>query len=832
MNRQAAVTVVVDVPSAETPTPQRASRLHVLTVYLALVIGLMSLARLLLAMTALPLGVTLTPQATTLTVDGQAITLRATSAPTNIVFEAPQPNVREYQIDGTDSTNNFTEDPAYLASLARSPYYRFQAWMRDFGSYDAWRDISVSDQTTGKISGATETPGGTVLLPLPSSRNLRVTAKLFRPETPTSLLLLCGGSPCFLATLDRNDRYVAAESLTPSGQVSATRRVFFPLRPGPFAAEVAYFIVEVGLWALLAGGAAGMLAYSVAVGLGRARIRLQSAQMRARVGGMIEQLAASRRRAAAWPLFKRMDPWDALATLVALASLGVTLWIATVQYQSQPHILDASAYLFQAKIFASGRLTAPAPRDPAAFQGPFMIVSQGRWFSQYPPVTPALLALGLLLHVPFAVEPVLGTLALWGIYRIGRTLFSPITGVLAMSLGALSPFYAYLAASYMSHTVALFFGVYFVLLMLRYADGLRIRDIVLAAFCAGGLLLSRELTALLLCVPTLVYVGWVERRRLLGNIAAMVPGLLWGASAAGLCLWIYGLYNLHLTGSPLLLPREVFAPFDRYGFGQGVGFYGQHTLAAGFINLDEQLTILAIDLFGWPFYLTLALLPIALLPCGRRTWDIYCLLIVGVLCAAQLGFYYHGIYLGPRYLFDTLPFLLLLTARGITGLARVLARVGAALTGSWQGASRGARIATGVLVCALLSCGLGYYWPRQVALHDGFTGLSAAQHVRVATIYAERPAGSIVVTSDWYLYNYVLWPLNDPNLTGSTLYAFAPSPDALNRLHTEFPTRALYEIAVAPDGTVSFTRLAVRGQVNSSLGALVRPSSSVVRWGL
>src|SRR5262249_39320664 len=152
----------------------------------------------------------------------------------------------------------------------------------------------------------------------------------------------------------------------------------------------------------------------------------------------------------------------------------------------QPHVLDATSYYFQAKIFASGRLSVPASPLPDAFKGPFMVVSAGRWFGIYPPATCALLAVGFLLRVPWAVEPVLGSLALWGIYRIGRRLFGPPTGALALVLGALSPFYTFLAATYMSHAVALFFSVYFLLALLRFSGPHHTRDLVLAALAASG----------------------------------------------------------------------------------------------------------------------------------------------------------------------------------------------------------------------------------------------------------------------------------------------------------------------------------------------------------
>jgi hypothetical protein len=59
---------------------------------------------------------------------------------------------------------------------------------------------------------------------------------------------------------------------------------------------------------------------------------------------------------------------------------------------------------------------------------------------------------------PWIVEPLLGTLALWSVHRLGNLLYNGPTGLLALILGALSGFYIYLAASYLSHAVALFFA--------------------------------------------------------------------------------------------------------------------------------------------------------------------------------------------------------------------------------------------------------------------------------------------------------------------------------------------------------------------------------------
>jgi len=422
-------------------------------------------------------------------------------------------------------------------------------------------------------------------------------------------------------------------------------------------------------------------------------------------------------------------------------------------------------------------------------------------------MTPLLLAVGVVLHAPWLVEPLLGTLALWGIFRLGRYFYSGAVAWLAVLLGALSPFYTYLAASYMSHTMALFFAVYFLLLLVRYTHGWRWYDLALAAIFAVGLLLTREFSAALIGVVATAYLLGGQWRTLRRYAATLWPAFFLAFSIVMGGLALYLLYNLLQTGRPTVSPRMLFFPGDRYGFGQGIGFYGQHTFAAGLLILDQLLSILLIDLYGWPFYLTLALLPLTFLRRDTGTrWDIFCLLLLALLCGAQVGYFYHGIYLGPRYLFETLPFLLLLTARGVTGLATTLTRVGR-LFGAVRPTRPLAMGVAGLLLLALIACNLFYYSPRQAQLYQGYTGLPASMKVDAQELYAFHPRQAVVLTDNWFIYNYILWPLNDPGLRGETLYAYLASPETLQQLHAAYPDRTFYLAHVAPNGTVTYARV-------------------------
>ncbi|HEV8192710.1 MAG TPA: glycosyltransferase family 39 protein, partial [Ktedonobacterales bacterium] len=560
--------------------------------------------------TAVPLRLAITSTGGMVYTDGQQLPFTLTRSPTNVVFATPPALIREFQIDGTDAANDFTEDPAYLARVADNPYIRFQAWMRDVDSYSSWHDVS---QRQGSGPGRTvKSPAsGDTIVPLAASGSTTIDATLLRPEVPAHIYLMCQGNICGEMVIDRNNRVFEAISYAADNSVVSDNRAYFPLQPLPFAAEVVYLLAHVLLWALTLAVVALLLAAAalplvlVIQGWCTAYALPWSLPLRERITTSLQPLKMR--------LNRGIDRWDVAALALCVAALGFTCYTASAQFRAQPHILDASSYYFQARIFASGQLSAPAPTPLGAFQGPFMVAHDGRWFSQYAPLTSALLAVGIVVGVPGLVEPLLGALALWGVYRIGKRLFGARTALVALGLGVLSPFYIYLAASYLSHTVALFFAVYFVLFLLRFVAGYSAHELALAAICASCLLLTRELTAILVGFGATAFIIGSSWRQLWPAWRRLLPALVPAASILVTGVLLYLLYNKLQTGAALVTPRTLFSPSDRYGFGEGIGFYGRHTPAAGLVVLDQLLTSLLINLYGWPFYLTLALVPLAFL---------------------------------------------------------------------------------------------------------------------------------------------------------------------------------------------------------------------------
>ena len=191
-------------------------------------------------------------------------------------------------------------------------------------------------------------------------------------------------------------------------------------------------------------------------------------------------------------------------------------------------------------------------------------------------------------------------------------------------------------------------------------------------------------------------------------------------------------------------------------------------------------------------------------------WDIYFGAMIVLLLTLQVGYFYHGIYLGPRYLYEALPFLLLLTARGATSLADVSGR---AARWAWAAVKRHTtkrtatvtgRLAVAGLLVALIACNALYYLPRQATLRANYSGLPIWEPVDVGAIYAFQQPRALVVTDDRSIYNYVLFPLNDPDLADQTIYAYAATSDDRATLQAEFPDRTIYILQVGAGGAVQF----------------------------
>jgi hypothetical protein len=354
------------------------------------------------------------------------------------------------------------------------------------------------------------------------------------------------------------------------------------------------------------------------------------------------------------------------ASVAGLATLALAALCAIFVLESMPHTLESVAYVFQAQIFSLGGLWAAAPPVPELFEEPYVLAQDDRWYGVLAPGQSLLLALGMRTGAAWAITPLLAGLAVALTVPLGRATFGRTTGSLAGLFLMFSPFVLLLSGDMLPQPAALLFTVLLGLgVVLARSQAPRAGNI-LAGFAAGGLLLTRPLAALGVGLPLLVVMLWDGFRAGRVALGGRAMGLLIGAAVPLIC---FGYVNAMLTGNPLLSPALTWSAVDRLGFGPDVGTRGGHDLASALGNTWANTVVMERHLFGWPTYLTLALVLVPFVLVTRHRWDWILLASAFGLAAAQLLYWSDGIVYGPRFAFEAVAALALLTARGAAVLA-------------------------------------------------------------------------------------------------------------------------------------------------------------------
>jgi hypothetical protein len=477
---------------------------------------------------------------------------------------------------------------------------------------------------------------------------------------------------------------------------------------------------------------------------------------------------------------------DVSAGVLAAGSFAMTVAAAYFVHRPYPHISDGFAYLFQARIFAAGALSAAAPPVPESFQFEWLAVHDGRWFSIFPPGWPLLLAAGVKLGVPALVNPFLGALCVIVVYLLGKALFGPRHGVLCALFCCLSPFFLFMSSEFMSHTAALLFTSLSTLLHVRaIAMGSRLGGFALSGAAAGVAFLIRPLDALVIWMAQTAHALWTSRSR------RMVAGACASTALLSCGMALYLLYNRLLVGAWLSPPLLLVSPRNRMGFGADIGYAlafptPGHNPWRAFLNFNHNAAVMSQDLFGWPITSLLFILLLAMF--GKK--DVrhgLCGTIVAASIAGYALFWYHGEAYGARFYFTLLPCLLLLTVEGIRQTPEIVDRL---LPGP-PPLNRLARLSTAfVTLCFVF--GWTVYVPKvslvgpyynHKGVNSGFDEFRRSQRLDNAIVFVRAP--------EPLYYGPALLANELPIGTGRVIYARDLGDDANAQLIALFPGRRI-----------------------------------------
>jgi hypothetical protein len=513
-----------------------------------------------------------------------------------------------------------------------------------------------------------------------------------------------------------------------------------------------------------------------------------------------------------------------------LVGFGLALAANILVLEKIPHVTDSVAYYFQAKVMASGHLTAQAPACVECFLPHFYYTDGERLISLFQYGWPTILALGTLFGLPFAVNPLLGALMLWPLYRIVRRGFGERIARYTLLLTIISPFYIYMSASFMSHPLCALLGLIALDQVLLWRTDARGGRLALIGVLVGFLALVRAYNALLVGLVLSVFViacfvaaTSALRVRVLKQAALslVMAGLL-----ASTQLWI----NAGLTGDPLRFAQDNYFQLTekvptchRLGFGQDVGCEREHGSQYGFrkgyhfpqalVVTRQRLDSLALNLFGLPWALWLMVVPIAIGPLRRE--GLAGLLLIAALSGGYFLFYYHGNCYGPRFYFESIGFFMMLIALGLTRLDGVLAALGERLPDL--------RRVLAALAPAMLLTLLGFtavsMHPSLAKNYHRFRGLDAElkQIVEKADIHNAIVLlpGNSVTYSVGFIYN-------SPDFNDDVLYAQHIWDHSVQLMYL-YPDRTFYRFEPRRDVLIKIKKQTFNGVIFNELDAKLPP---------
>jgi len=367
-------------------------------------------------------------------------------------------------------------------------------------------------------------------------------------------------------------------------------------------------------------------------------------------------VSAWRRHPGAWPRSRFIA---IVAVAFAALALSFTLFVS----HGNPRNVDGFAELFQARIFLAGRLWLQPPRELAHFGTLHMILGPERWFSQFPPGQPFVLAIGLALGAWWLLNPFFALALVASTYRVALWSTGETVARLATVLLCLSPFAIAIAGTEMNHLPAATLGVTAAASATFLTHPRRQFAALLSGLLLGVMTAFRPLDAVAAAFPVAFIAVRTSRSRIstfalifVGGVVGSIPTLWFNAQTTGHWLefgytYLWGPnHSLGFHDVPFGVPLTPL---------RAVGLAGMDLHLLNRYLLDLPIPVVPIVALGYII--------------GRgqlRTKDALPLLGIVALMGLLFFYWHRDILYGPRFLYSAMPWIAITMARSIHLLRR------------------------------------------------------------------------------------------------------------------------------------------------------------------
>lgn len=458
--------------------------------------------------------------------------------------------------------------------------------------------------------------------------------------------------------------------------------------------------------------------------------------------------------------------WRWTILCAACASVLVSLLVAARVYHFRPITNgDEWAYIFQAKLLASGRLFAATPPDADAFEAQARIISDGRWYTQYFPGHPLLLTLGTRLGLPWVSVGALSFLTVLAIAGVARELLGREEAAATAVLFAISPHVIYMQASLLSQTSSILFLLLTIYFGARFLAAPRTGTAALMGLALGATFLARPPTAVTMGGTWALWCLW--RSRSLPGRRGLVLAIALAVGAV-FALVAYFAYNAGMTGRWFVSPYSIITHGDPLQL-------RTWSFTRKAIQVGMNAVRLQYGLLGWPVsFLFVAVWIRRRCPDGNiRALAIAACALIGFYCVYHAGHY--------QYWYESLIPALLITASGMLRALR------GGPSPAWLGRRRVA-----ALVVAGTFCSAAYLVPFLNAYYGGFVDLRERffdglprGHAPALMLVRSVPP---IPDPETPRYN----ARNDPDLTSPYIYATYLGSESAERIVAAFPDRKAF----------------------------------------
>jgi hypothetical protein len=308
---------------------------------------------------------------------------------------------------------------------------------------------------------------------------------------------------------------------------------------------------------------------------------------------------------------------------------------------------DTTSYLFQAKIFAKGKLCYDAPPEYGLSSSPHVNILNGKWYSKYPFGNALMLMFGVFFNAPWIIPAIATGLALLLLYLIVRETYGTNIALIAIILGLISPATLGMSSNWFSESVSRFYLAIYVLGLIFTLKSIKSltkenTELPLEKGARGifNPINARFAPILKLKVPQWIYplfsgfaLGYAFNTR-------PMPAVAFGVAGAGLAIYwmiryckdtsffvflrrmsmfllpfafmmvLCMAWNFYFTGNPLKFTHNAAQPYDKLGFGKRAEGY-EPDLDNAFVFTPQwaveriwrhTIPCISFNTLGWGYY--------------------------------------------------------------------------------------------------------------------------------------------------------------------------------------------------------------------------------------